>query len=291
MKNQLTSGTWSMIVLSNNGACSPIDYIRSFSLNVGVQATQTNPITVTVTSTSAPVTTVTVATTAWTTSTAQTVTTTYSGSYAAIRTITPYPKTVYTTRGFIESTRTSIVPTIVATTTVTPACSPAILAKSHPADRKNTKVVVTIPGVRATMGLSADLGLRHADATPTARSASTDHNRVRRSTRRLTNRAGVRPRKRAPDSATVTVQDGAAGTSVSTVVITASLTTSTVTSIVLSTAYATSTVTADSNASKTATVTAAAKTSTFTIWVPLYYRTVTSTQQVTATVIAAASCG
>ncbi|KAF1822079.1 uncharacterized protein K489DRAFT_320587, partial [Dissoconium aciculare CBS 342.82] len=55
-KDQLTSGEYSIIVLSNNGQCAPINYIRSFQLDVAPQVTSKIPLTVIITSTSAPAT-------------------------------------------------------------------------------------------------------------------------------------------------------------------------------------------------------------------------------------------
>ncbi|KAF2860100.1 hypothetical protein K470DRAFT_217762, partial [Piedraia hortae CBS 480.64] len=40
-KNQLTSGDYSLLVISNNGQCNPIDYMREFHIDVGTQTTTT----------------------------------------------------------------------------------------------------------------------------------------------------------------------------------------------------------------------------------------------------------
>ncbi|OCL00380.1 uncharacterized protein K441DRAFT_533440 [Cenococcum geophilum 1.58] len=40
-KNQLSSGAWSVLILSNNGDGDPIAYERDFSLDVGPQSTST----------------------------------------------------------------------------------------------------------------------------------------------------------------------------------------------------------------------------------------------------------
>lgn len=54
----MTSGEWSILIISNNGDADPIDYQREFSLSVGTQATTTFTPTVTATVVSTPVTTV-----------------------------------------------------------------------------------------------------------------------------------------------------------------------------------------------------------------------------------------
>lgn len=55
-KNQLTSGEWSVVVLSNNGASGePIAYQRDFYLSVGVIPTHTVTPTVTGTAVVTPI--------------------------------------------------------------------------------------------------------------------------------------------------------------------------------------------------------------------------------------------
>jgi hypothetical protein len=53
-KDQLWTGDWSVLVISNNGDADPIAYERDFYLSVGIPSTTTYTPTVTVTSTSTP---------------------------------------------------------------------------------------------------------------------------------------------------------------------------------------------------------------------------------------------
>ena len=55
LKNQLVTGHWSVILISNNGDGEPIAYERDFNLTVGTQKTATFTPTVTVSVTSTPV--------------------------------------------------------------------------------------------------------------------------------------------------------------------------------------------------------------------------------------------
>lgn len=57
-KDQLFDGKWSLLILSNNGGCEPIDYQRDFELSVGPQQTETVSPMVVVSSTTTPIVTV-----------------------------------------------------------------------------------------------------------------------------------------------------------------------------------------------------------------------------------------
>lgn len=48
LKNQMFSGLWSVLILSNNGGGEPIAYMRDFDLAVGIPATTTYTPTVSV---------------------------------------------------------------------------------------------------------------------------------------------------------------------------------------------------------------------------------------------------
>jgi hypothetical protein len=54
-KNQLFSGGWSIIIISNNGDAAPIAYERDFFLTVAPQNTTTFTPTVTATVTTTPI--------------------------------------------------------------------------------------------------------------------------------------------------------------------------------------------------------------------------------------------
>ncbi|KAF1351006.1 hypothetical protein BDV97DRAFT_294466 [Delphinella strobiligena] len=54
-KDQMFSGDWSVLIISNNGDADPIAYERDFYLSVGVPATTTFTPTVTVSATTTPI--------------------------------------------------------------------------------------------------------------------------------------------------------------------------------------------------------------------------------------------
>jgi len=54
-KDQLWTGDWSVLVISNNGDADPIAYERDFFLSVGIPSTTTYTPTMTITSTTTPV--------------------------------------------------------------------------------------------------------------------------------------------------------------------------------------------------------------------------------------------
>lgn len=54
-KDQLWTGDWSVLVISNNGDADPIAYERDFYLSVGIPVTTTYTPTMTITSTTTPV--------------------------------------------------------------------------------------------------------------------------------------------------------------------------------------------------------------------------------------------
>lgn len=58
-KSEMTSGSWSVIVIGNNGDGSPFGWQRDFTLTVGVPVTTTTTSTVTYTQTTTPSTTIT----------------------------------------------------------------------------------------------------------------------------------------------------------------------------------------------------------------------------------------
>ncbi|KAL1588707.1 hypothetical protein WHR41_02494 [Cladosporium halotolerans] len=124
-KNQLWTGPWSVIIISNNGdEGEPIAYMRDFSLSVGIPVTTTVTPTVTITATITPTTNVT-STQVETDFSTQTKFIT-SPAYTKSRTVTITPKRTTTTKtktlGTVTKKRFKVEPTIV-TKTKTKTCS------------------------------------------------------------------------------------------------------------------------------------------------------------------------
>ncbi|KAI5363338.1 hypothetical protein Slin15195_G107240 [Septoria linicola] len=125
-KSEMTSGSWSVLVIGNNGDGSPFGWQRDFTLTVGVPTTSTTTSTVTYTETTTPITTV------QTTSTIKTTTSVPNKSTitipAATRTITvtPKAKTITSTKWLTRTinrwtkTQVKITKTVVPTCTVPP---------------------------------------------------------------------------------------------------------------------------------------------------------------------------
>ncbi|KAL1652237.1 hypothetical protein SLS58_000364 [Diplodia intermedia] len=105
LKQNLTSGAWSLMILSNNGAAgAPIAFERDFLLDVGVQSTVTATPTITAITVIVPTNTVSSTTTVTTTTTLSRLTTTVpSITLQKTSTITPRP---------VTSTKTIILNTI-----------------------------------------------------------------------------------------------------------------------------------------------------------------------------------
>jgi len=122
-KDDLWSGAWSVIIISNNGDAEPIAYQRDFSLEVAVPVTTTYTPTLTVSATTTPI----IESTIYNTITETiTNTKTVTSKYTKSKTITKTPKKVTTTKTQILGTITkhayTVIPTVV-TKTKTLTCS------------------------------------------------------------------------------------------------------------------------------------------------------------------------
>ncbi|KAK5739199.1 hypothetical protein LTR17_005500 [Elasticomyces elasticus] len=123
-KNQLESGDWSIIIISNNGDSCPIAYERDFYLSVGIPSTVLYTPTVTLSATSMPILNVT------STQSSTSIITQTSLVTSPAKTIKPtttlVPRRVTTTRtitmGTISKTKYIAIPTII-TKTKTMTCS------------------------------------------------------------------------------------------------------------------------------------------------------------------------
>jgi len=122
-KDQMSSGAWSVLIISNNGDADPIAYERDFDLTVGLPVTTTYTPTVTVYATVFPVSTSTVTTSEYFTNTVNTTQTLPSTTFAPTKTIVPPKVTIITDRTVATVTKTkySVVPTVV-TRTKTASC-------------------------------------------------------------------------------------------------------------------------------------------------------------------------
>lgn len=113
-KNSLTSGDWSLLIISNNGDGDPIAYERDFSLSVGPQQTSTVTTTATITNQITPVVNITQTSTSVYTTTVPSSTSTIQS--AKPTTVTPAPSTTRVTRGLI--TLTQVVQTVQVSSSV-----------------------------------------------------------------------------------------------------------------------------------------------------------------------------
>ncbi|KAF2020698.1 hypothetical protein BU24DRAFT_445873 [Aaosphaeria arxii CBS 175.79] len=105
LKNQLSSGPWSILIVSNNGDANPIAYERDFELSVGPQSTTTETPTATATFVSTPVITATSTITDTVTTvlspstiTSPSVTVTRTKTYTPARVTTTSTKALFTLR-------------------------------------------------------------------------------------------------------------------------------------------------------------------------------------------------
>ncbi|KAK4503240.1 hypothetical protein PRZ48_006668 [Zasmidium cellare] len=288
-KNQLTSGEWSLIIISNNGQCEPIDYIRQFSLSVGPQLTTTVVPTVTLTTTSTPISSTIITSTTTITSSAPPLTTTATGAPSATVTYYPLPTITIVARGVFTITSTSQVASVVATSTIetTGPCLFAALAEPTPeaAARKlipdpiNNKISVSILGNNVA----------RAEPTPIARRGGSTFSKpeVRKEVVEIRSPALQR---RAPDEPTTTVIDSTAVPSTSTSIIFAPTQTVTGTTTLVQTSTTTPVVTVSKGGARVTTVTAPRVTITNTFFIPVTQVVVTRTSDLTATVTSSVGC-
>ncbi|GAB7364427.1 hypothetical protein MBLNU230_g4968t1 [Neophaeotheca triangularis] len=121
-KNELYSGDWTLLIISNNGDGDPLANQRDFSLEVGPQSTETVTPTITVEDVTTPVESSTTTVTAFVTSTlpAQTVTVPEASSVATITT-RPRESTTTTTIGLLNIVRTIRTTDVASTVSTVPA--------------------------------------------------------------------------------------------------------------------------------------------------------------------------
>lgn len=147
-KNQLFTGDWSVVILSNNADGDSIAYQRDFSLNVGPQQTTTTTPTVTYSTTTTPLTSTTSTLTYTTTVVAATPTTTVP-STTVTRTykVTPSKVTISTTTTLYTSTKIKAKVSVIKTTTTrTPVCHYPTVATTT--DKTCSVRITATPGAK-----------------------------------------------------------------------------------------------------------------------------------------------
>ncbi|KAG9957957.1 hypothetical protein KCU61_g8755, partial [Aureobasidium melanogenum] len=243
-KNEMWSGDWSVLIISNNGDGDPIAYERDFYLSVGIPSTITYTPTVTITSTSTPIVMVNSTSTVVSILTLQASTTTVASvTKSPTVTITPPISTVMVTKtATLRKTAYTVVP-FVSTITKTAQCS------MPPSQRWPDPKCTITPTLVTAAALSTDASTTSAASTSAAaqkvrrglfdRAVPLDR-AARVAERKARREASQKLHRRAPDSATTTVTElNTSLYSTSTVVTTTDA--STMTSTVLATSTSTST--------------------------------------------------
>ncbi|KAK5116862.1 hypothetical protein LTR85_009122 [Meristemomyces frigidus] len=201
-KDQLWSGDWSVILISNNGDACPIAYERDFSLTVAEPVTTTYTPTVTLSATITPITNVTSITT---TTDSITVTSTVTSAKTTVKpttTVTPHQvtSTKTVTMGTVRKTKYTAVPTLV-TKTVVQTCS------IPPTQRWPDPFCTITP----TLVSAAALSTASAEATSAGRRRDNMRrvpaDRAARIAERKARLAAARKEKRGLDVATTTLTD------------------------------------------------------------------------------------
>lgn len=314
-KDQLYSGDWSLIIISNNGNCAPIAFERDFSLSVGPQSTVTVSAepTITISTTTTPQISTTITSTQILTSTANPVTSTVAKyNYKPTITIQPLPLVTVITKALLTLTPTSLIPTVVATSIAEATASCKLPQRQYVEDpvasHRPTVLASLVQKIFSELGLST-LSEREAELPqPTARSASTDFKRAIIEGRAIepkvkseylaARRERMALNKRAPDLPTTTITGLAGATYTVTDVISAAATTLTGYTTLVQTTTTTPIVTVSKGMSVSVVkVTATRRTISNTLWIPaatiLQSKTTGITLSVTSTVTpagASASC-
>ena len=198
-KDQMWSGAWSVILISNNGNGDPIAYERDFSLIVGLPVTTTLTPTVTVSSTSTPLFNSTVTVPNIISATVNTTVTSPAVTLSPTITITPKRVTVKETQtvATISKTKYVVQPSVV-TRTKTASCH-VPRRQQHP-DPK-CRITPTLVSAAALQTSQAKGRFRRV------KDRSVPADRAQRIAERKARLARGELQKRAPDNATVTVTD------------------------------------------------------------------------------------
>ncbi|TLD20904.1 p-loop containing nucleoside triphosphate hydrolase [Venturia nashicola] len=204
-KNQLFSGAWSIIIISNNGAAAPIAYERDFSLSVGPQITTTYIPSVTVPVRYTPVVNSTVSVTYTTNTTLAALTTTVPASTVIpTTTVTPAPVTTTSTTNLL--TIDLVVPTAsVLKTTIVATASCLVLHLAPRFDRR-ASITPTVGHISAS-ALAAPTAVGAKFRVKDRRVAFNSESERLSWLQQREDRLAMGLVKRAPDNQTVTVTD------------------------------------------------------------------------------------
>ncbi|KAI4726714.1 hypothetical protein E4T49_05550 [Aureobasidium sp. EXF-10728] len=253
-KNEMWSGDWSVLIISNNGNDDPIAYERDFYLSVGVPSTTTYTPTVTVTSTSTPLVLITETSTIVSITTLAAKTTTVASvTKSPTVTITPAISTVVVTKtATLRKTDYTVVP-VLTTKTITASCS------MPPSQQWPDPTCTITPTLVTAAALSTDDSASSTKSASAAATAATTSSapaqKIRRglfdravpldraariAERKARREASNKLHRRAPDSATTTMtQTDTSLYITSTSVITGDPTTITSTTVATSTSTST----------------------------------------------------
>jgi hypothetical protein len=252
-------------------------------------------MTLTVTTTSTPIEQHTKTETGWITSAAKPHTTTVPNQPYHTLTLTPLPIFKFTNKGIFTITKTSLIPTVIATTTTTAtACSQGginifgILEEpglARVADVINDQIIITIGNIPQPRLLAPTTSTAAAPA-PVSTAAPLPRLRSRHFARAQV--IQVRQLvKRSPDAPTVTVVDASSRVTETATEVVATVTV-TGTTTVVKTTTTTPVVTVNQGGGGWTTTWKAAVTRTKTVWLPVEVVSTTKVQSVTATVTEAA---
>ncbi|GAB7350364.1 hypothetical protein MBLNU459_g0992t1 [Dothideomycetes sp. NU459] len=205
-QNEMYSGEWSLVIISNNGDADPIAYQRDFSLSVGVQQTSTVTPTVTATATVTPVSTVYSTTTSTLTTTLVATTTTVKALIAAaLPTLTSLPLPTISLVTKAAKVVTETVHLAQATSTIvytTPSC---IAPKPNFKPDPIATIVVTI--IKSTTKRLVGAKFKRAIEEREAMDSEIKSQFVSERHEHLAAAAAPPPKKRSPDPPVVTVTE------------------------------------------------------------------------------------
>ncbi|KJX92684.1 hypothetical protein TI39_contig5832g00023 [Zymoseptoria brevis] len=210
-KNDLHTGSWGVVIISNNGDAEPIAFDRRFSLVVGEPATTTFTPTVTATVVSTPIVNSTSTSVMTTTSTA--IETTTLPAYTRVPTITvrPRPITITKTIGPTISLTNYVHEPLITTVSATKVCRISTQVDPDPTltwmpSLLPTALLEPLRSLLDTVDEAPDLRLIARDSNS---DVSVPLDRAQRIAERKARfaREALQPKKRAPDFSTTTLTE------------------------------------------------------------------------------------
>ncbi|CZT24828.1 uncharacterized protein RCC_10556 [Ramularia collo-cygni] len=205
VKNEMFSGRWAVLILSNNGEAEPVGFEREFDLIVGKPVTTTFTPTISVTVTSTPISTTTSTTKTITTNTVTRTTTLPKKTIAPTKTIKPAP--VFTTKVFgptVKITATEFKP-VISTKTLTKTCKVSTQTKKDPTlTWRPTSLPTALSGIARELSLTQGRDTSLARRVPADRKQRISERKARIAAEANAN-ANAHINKRGLDSATFTI--------------------------------------------------------------------------------------